>query len=319
LHRLYTKMHTVTQSEPNWEWYRTFLTVLETGSLSAAGRAMGLTQPTVGRHIDSLESALALKLFTRSFDGFAPTDAALELKPYAAGVAATSAALLRVASGHGSGVRGTVRLSASEVIGVEVLAPILATLRNEHPELVIELVLSNKVDDLLHREADIAVRMLRPTQDALLAKRVGGIELGLHAHQRYLAAHGTPKSMDELSRHALIGFDHENAYIRRLQDQFPIFSRAALAFRADSDLAQLAAIRAGFGIGVCQSALAARDKALVRVLRGKFSLRMDTWIAMHEDLRASARCAVTFTALAAGLAAYIQQRVDDLPAPTGRL
>lgn len=107
--------------EPSWEWYRTFLQVLETGSLSAAARAMGLTQPTVGRHVDSLENALALKLFTRSFDGFKPTEAALELQPYAAGLASTAAALRRVASSHGSGVRGTVRLTASEIVGVEVL------------------------------------------------------------------------------------------------------------------------------------------------------------------------------------------------------
>ena len=300
-------MNTMNRREPNWEWYRTFLAVLETGSLSAAGRALGMTQPTIGRHIDGLESALALKLFTRSFDGFAPTDAALELRPYAADVAATSAALLRVASSHGAGVRGTVRLTASEVIGVEVLPPILAALRNEHPELVIELVLSNKVDDLLHREADIAVRMLRPTQDALVAKRIGGIEVGLYAHERYLAAHGAPKTIDELSLHAIVGFDRENAFIRRFQDQFPVFARAALAFRADSDLAQLAVVRAGFGIGACQSALAARDKALVRVLPASFSLAMDTWVAMHEDLRESARCAVTFAAIAAGLKAYIRR------------
>ncbi|WP_394790567.1 LysR family transcriptional regulator [Rhodoferax sp.] len=304
-------MHTMainaTETEPNWEWYRTFLQVLQTGSLSAAGRAMGLTQPTVGRHIDSLETALALKLFTRSFDGFTPTDAALELGPYAAGVASTAAALRRAASSHGAGVRGTVRLTASEVIGVEVLPPILAALRAEHPQLTIELVLSNKVDDLLHREADIAVRMLRPAQDALVAKRVGGIEVGLHAHTRYLAAHGMPKSMDALSEHALIGFDQENAYIRKLQDRFPVFSRAAFGFRADSDLAQLAAIRAGFGIGFCQSALAAKDPSLVRVLKTQFSLTLDTWIAMHEDLRESPRCAVTFAALAAGLSAYLQR------------
>ncbi len=300
-------MHTMTENEPNWEWYRTFLRVLETGSLSAAGRTMGLTQPTVGRHIDSLETALGLKLFTRTFDGFAPTDAALELLPYAAGLATTAAALRRVASSHGSGVRGTVRLTASEVIGVEVLPPILAALRREHPKLIIELVLSNKVDDLLHREADIAVRMFRPSQDALVAKRVGGVEVGLHAHERYLTEHGVPKSMDELSGHAIIGFDHENAFIRKLQDQFPAFSRAAFAFRADSDLVHLAAIRAGFGIGICQSALAARDEAIVRVLKTKFSLTMDTWIAMHEDLRESPRCAVTFAALAAGLSAYLRR------------
>lgn len=299
-------MHTMVENEPSWEWYRTFLNVLETGSLSAAGRAMGLTQPTVGRHIDSLETALALKLFTRSFDGFAPTDAALELKPYATGVAATAAALRRVASSHGSGVRGTVRLTASEIIGVEVLPPILAALRHKHPELIIELVLSNKVDDLLHREADIAVRMVRPTQQALLAKRVGGIGLGLYARKDYLRRHGIPESMDALSGHAIIGFDHETLFIRKLQEQFPIFSRAALAFRANSDLAQLAAIRAGFGIGVCQVALAAKDKRLVRILKSKFSLTMDTWVAMHEDLRESPRCATTFAALAAGLAEYIQ-------------
>lgn len=300
-------MHTMTENEPNWEWYRTFLRVLETGSLSAAGRAMGLTQPTVGRHIDSLETALGLKLFTRTFDGFAPTDAALELEPYAAALATTAAALRRVASSHGSGVRGTVRLTASEVIGVEVLPPILAALRREHPKLIIELVLSNKVDDLLHREADIAVRMFRPSQDALVAKRVGGVEVGLHAHKRYLTEHGVPKSMEALSGHAIIGFDHENTFIRKLQDQFPVFSRTAFAFRADSDLAHLAAIRAGFGICICQSALAARDAAIVRVLKTKFSLTMDTWIAMHEDLRESPRCAVTFAALAAGLSAYLRR------------
>lgn len=293
-------------SEPNWEWYRSFLQVLETGSLSAAGRAMGLTQPTVGRHIDSLETALGLKLFTRSFDGFAPTDAAQELRPYAAGIAATAAALRRAASSHGAGIRGTVRLTASEVIGVEVLPPILAALRGEHPELVIELMLSNRADDLLHREADIAVRMFQPAQEALVVRRVGGIELGLHAHKRYLAARGVPRSMDALAHHTLIGFDRENAFIRRFQEKFPAFSRERFAFRADSDLAQLGAIRAGIGIGICQSALAARDRQLVRVLRSQFSLTMETWIAMHEDLRASARCAATYAALAVGLAAYIR-------------
>ena len=297
----------MTQSESSWEWYRTFLRVLETGSLSAAGRAMGLTQPTVGRHIDNLEKALGLKLFIRSFDGFAPTDAALELRPYAAGVAATTAALRRVASSHGSGVRGTVRLTASEVISVEVLPPILAALKNEHPALTIELVMSNKADDLLHREADIAVRMFRPVQDALVAKYVGGIEVGLYAHQRYLAGHGTPQSVAELADHALIGFDYESAYVRRFQEQFPWFSRASLSFRADSDLAQLALLRAGFGIGICQSALAANDKDLVRLLPTEFSIVMDTWVAMHEDLRQSARCAATFAALVAGLEAYVQR------------
>jgi DNA-binding transcriptional LysR family regulator len=293
--------------EPNWEWYRSFLQVIEDGSLSAAGRSLGLAQPTVGRHIESLEAALGLKLFTRTFEGFSPTDAANELKPYAVGLATTAAALRRVASGHGSGVRGTVRVTASEVICVEVLPPILAELRTEYPELAIELALSNKVDDLLLREADIAVRMFRPTQDALIAKRVGGIEVGLHAHESYLAQHGVPMSINELFRHTLIGFDEENAFVRSVQPEIKDFTRNTFAFRSNSDLAQLSAIRAGFGVGACQSRLAARDTRLVRLLPKEFSLTMDTWVAMHEDLRGSARCAVTFAALVSGLTAYIHE------------
>jgi len=297
-------MNGMTDAEPNWEWYRSFVAVLETGSLSAAGREMGMAQPTVGRHIDNLEAALQLKLFTRSFDGFAPTDAALELKPYAASLWATAAALRRVASSQGDGVRGTVRITASEVISVEVLPPMLARLREAHPELVIELAPSNKVEDLLRRDADIAVRMLRPTQDALVARRIGGIEVGLHANRRYLDLHGTPRTMHDLGRHALLGWDTETAYLRQLQSKFPDLARPRFAFRTDSDVAQLAAIRAGLGIGFCQAGLAARDPSLVRVLKSGFSLVLDTWVAMHADLRDSPRCAIVFAALARELGAY---------------
>ena len=291
-------------TEPNWEWYRSFVAVLETGSLSAAGRAMGMTQPTVGRHVDSLEAALQLKLFTRSFDGFTPTDAALELKPYAVSLSATAAALRRVATSQGDGVRGTVRLTASEIVSNEVLPPILADLRDAHPALVIELVPSNKVENLLRRDADIAVRMTTPSQDALVARRVARIDVGLHAHRRYLDRHGTPRSMDELSGHALIGWDTETAYIRRFQERYPQVTREHFAFRSDSDVAQLAAIRAGLGIGFCQARLAARDPSMVRLFKSTLSLNLETWIAMHADLRDSPRCAVTFAALADGLAAY---------------
>lgn len=294
--------------EPNWAWYRSFLSVMENGSLSGAARALGLTQPTMGRDFDGLEAALGLTLFTRSFDGFAPTDAGLELKPYARGLSATAAALRRAADIQGEGVRGTVRLTASEIVGVEVLPPILAKLRRNHPNLSIELMLSNRVDDLLHREANIAVRMLPAIQDGLVARRIGGIEVGLHTHQNYLERHGTPKTLHELGSHTLIGFDRENELIRRLQKQYSAFIRSSLAFRADSDLAQLAAIRAGFGIGICQSALAKRDVKLVRILPRQFSVAFDPWIAKHEDPRGSPRCSVTFAALAEDIAAYLNNR-----------
>jgi DNA-binding transcriptional LysR family regulator len=212
---------------------------------------------------------------------------------------------LRAASGHGEGVRGTVRISASEVIGIEVLPPILASLRASHPDLVIELTLSSRVEDLLRREADIAVRMVRPSQEALIARRVGDIELGLHAHRDYLERCGTPSTWEELKSHTIIGFDTETSFIRSARSKLGAFSRDNFALRTDSDVAQLAAIRAGYGIGFCQVRIAERNPSLVRLLPQAFDLRLDTWIAMHEDLRDSPRCRATFAALVDGLGHYI--------------
>jgi DNA-binding transcriptional LysR family regulator len=291
--------------EANWDWYRAFLGVMQTGSLSGAARALGLTQPTVGRHVDALEGALGLKLFIRTYDGYAPSEAARRLLPYAEALAASAAALTRVASSEGDGVRGTVRIAASDVVGVEVLPPILARLREAHPALTIELHLSDQLDDLLQREADIAVRMVRPSQQAVVARRVGIVQVGLFASPDYLARHGTPATVAELAGHSLVGPDGDTDWLRRLRQQFPMMARERLALRVDSNLAQLAAIRAGFGIGGCQVGLAARAPTLVRVLAADFEIKLDTWIAMHEDLRETPRCAVTFAALVEGMAAYI--------------
>jgi DNA-binding transcriptional LysR family regulator len=306
------------QSEPGWELYRSFLAVLREGSLSAAARALGLAQPTLGRHVDALEQALRLALFTRTRDGLAPTEAALQLRPHAEAMAATAAAIRRTASAQGDSMRGTVRITASEVIGAEVLPPILAELRAAHPELVLELVLSNRVEDLLRRDADIAVRMIRPTQEALLARRLGTVEIGLYAQRRYLDRHGVPAHLDDLGGHALIGYDRETSFIRALQANGVPLRREMFALRTDSDLAQLAAIRAGFGIGGCQVGLARREPSLVRVLPDAFAIRLETWLAMHEALRATRSCRVTFDALAQGLAAYLGGDGTPAAARSGR-
>ena len=293
--------------EPNWDHYRSFLAVLDAGSLSAAARELGLAQPTLGRHIDALESALGYALFVRSQLGYLPTEQALLLKPYAQTLSATASALLRAASSGGDQARGTVRITASEAVGCEVLPPILARLHQQHPELQIELAVSNRPQDLLRREADIAVRMLAPAQEALVARRIGAIELGMFAHRSYLERRGVPSALADLPTHALIGFDHENAFIRRLKHHLGDLTRSMFALRSDSDLAQLAAIRAGFGIGICQAGIARRDPQLVRVLPELFSIELDTWLAMHEDLRNSKRCTVVFAALADGLTSYMRR------------
>ncbi|WP_373986872.1 LysR family transcriptional regulator [Duganella sp. BuS-21] len=296
-------------TEPDWDLYRSFLAVLREGSLSGAARALGLTQPTIGRHIDALEQALGLSLFTRSQSGFIATDDAHALQPYADTLAAASSALLRAASGLGRGaeaqLQGTVRVTASEVVSVEVLPPILARLRASHPGLTIELAVSNRMENLLRRDADIAVRMQRPEQDVLVARRIGNIDLGFHARRDYLERHGTPHSWEELARHTLIGIDSENAFTRKLQPLLSGLAGCNYAVRSDSDLVHLASIRAGLGIGICQVRLAARDPALVRVVPELLTIPLDTWLAMHENLRANPACAAVYSALAAGLDDYI--------------
>ena len=288
-------------SEPDWNLYRTLLAVLQEGSLSGAARRLGLTQPTIARHIEALEQAVGGDLFLRTPRGLDPTDLALQLQPHAESLAATAAALMRVATGVGGDVRGTVRLSASEVFGVEHLPPVLAALRQRHPELVVELVLSNSVDDLLRRESDIAVRNVEPTQDALIARKLPSITLGLHAHRQYLKRRGVPASIADLANHDVIGFDRETPAIRALLERFPAITRSMFALRADSDLAQLAAIRSGFGIGICQVPIARRDHNLVRVLEHDVDMELGVWLAMHENLRDSARCRALFDALVSGL------------------
>lgn len=288
-------------TEPSWELYRSYLSVLKEGSLSGAARALGLAQPTVGRHVEALEKSLGLDLFTRSQTGLLPTPAALELKPYAEAMSSSAAALMRAAVSQGD-VEGTVRISASEVIGSEVLPSIVVQLQAAHPRLKIELALTNRVEDLLLREADIAVRMTRPDQGALLARRIGVVELGLYAHRGYLHKRSVPKKPSDLATHALIGFDEETPFLRAASKALPGWRRNAFTVRTDSDLAQFALIRAGAGIGVCQVALARRYPELVRILADDFTFPLAMWVAMHEDLRHSARCKVPFDALCAGLA-----------------
>jgi len=160
------------------------------------------------------------------------------------------------------------------------------------------------VQDLLQREADIAVRMTQPRQELLIARSVGVVALGVFAHRSYLARHGAPKTVPDLAQHALIGFDQETPFLRAARKAMPEWRRESFSIRTDSDVAHLALIRAGCGIGVCQVALAKRDADLVRVLL-KFELKLETWVTMHEDLRNSPRCRVTFDALVKGLTAYV--------------
>jgi DNA-binding transcriptional LysR family regulator len=288
---------------PGWDLYRSFLAVVRERSLSGAARSLGLTQPTIGRHIDALEHALGASLFTRSQAGLKPTVGAAALVPYAEAMASAASALERAASGEAQEERGSVRITASEMIGTEVLPPGLAAFREAHPRIAVELVLSNRSEDLLRRDVDIAVRMVRPTQEALVTRKLGILHVRFHAHPRYLAVHGTPTTLAELRQHPLIGFDKE-PFKGRIPDLAIPLRRDIFAFRCDRDVGQYAALRAGFGIGMCQVALGKRD-GLVPVVHHLIEFEMGVWVAMHRDLKATRRMKLMFDHLAEHLQAYI--------------
>ena len=294
------------RSTLDWTLVRSFLAVAEHKSLSAAARALSLTQPTIGRHVDALESALGVKLFTRSVHGLKLSDAALDLVPHAQAMAATAAALQRAASGEAADERGTVRITASDIIGVEVLPAIIAAMRVKHPSIAIELVLTNRSENLLQREADVAVRMVRPTQQGLVARKLGDVPVLLYAHKSYATRRGIPKTIADLARHDVIGYDAQPPITTGLGELGVAVTRESFSLRTDNDLAQLALLRAGAGIGGMQRQLAARERNIVPVLHNAIKLPLEMWLVMHEDLRTVRRVRLTFDVLAAGLAAYVK-------------
>ncbi|WP_135451228.1 MULTISPECIES: LysR family transcriptional regulator [Tabrizicola] len=282
-----------------WDHWRSFIAVAEEGSLSGAARALRLTQPTVGRHIDLLERAVGAGLFLRAPHGMSLTDLGRDLLPEARAMAAAAAALERTASAPLDAGRGIVRLTASEVVGAEILPGVLSPLLAAHPGLEVELVLSNRNEDLLRREADLAVRMARPAQSGLVARRIAVVRIGLYAHARYLAAHGTPQTPADLAGHLLIGPDRDEGPLAAMAAAG--LDRRMLRFRCDREAAQLNALRAGLGIGAAQAGIARACPDLRPVLQSQFDFRLDCWLAMHEDLRASARVRLLFDHLAAHL------------------
>jgi len=279
-----------------WDHWRSFIAVAEQGSLSAAARMLGLTQPTVSRHIDLLESAVAAALFLRSPQGMDLSDLGEQLLDEARAMAASAAALERAASAPADAVRGVVRITASEVVGSEILPDVIGRLVRECPGLEVELVLSNRNEDLLRREADIAVRMARPTQAGLVARKIADVRIGLYAHSRYLARFGMPQSPQELAGHVLIGPDRDISALAALNTTG--ITRRMIRFRCDRESAQMNAIRAGVGIGAMQAGIAKRSPQLCPVLAEHVSFPLECWLAVHEDLRRNARMRAAFDHLA---------------------
>ncbi|WP_424810584.1 LysR family transcriptional regulator [Roseococcus sp. YIM B11640] len=288
----------------DWSLLRAFVAVIRHGSLSAAARALRLTQPTLGRQVRALEEQLGEALFDRLPSGLRPNARAMALLAQAEAMDQAAAELSTALAGNPDAPSGTVRLSSSEIIGTRVLVPILGDLAISHPEIEIELSISNTYENLLRRDADIAVRLDRPAQEEVIAQRVGELEVGMFASRAYLKRRGMPSSLTDLGQHRMIGPDQDQRAMSIIMERRGLpLSRGLFTFRSDSRLAQEAAVRAGIGIGPIRTFEVEDDPEMVRVLPQGFVERLPIWVTAHPDMRHARRLRVVYDAVVAGFRA----------------
>jgi DNA-binding transcriptional LysR family regulator len=299
-------MNKPTNTGFDWSLVRSFLAVLDHGSLLAGARALRTSQPTLGRHIVELETQLGALLFERTGRGLVPTALALQVREAARAMESAAQDLGRTLSGAQSLTSGTVRITASVPVAVELLPGVLAQLRLQMPELQIEVVSSNQISNLLRREADIAVRMVRPEQGSLVAKKIGNVALGAFAHRNYLARRGVPRQPTDLLRHDLIGSDADTAILQGFRTMgFPV-ERDSFVLRSDDFMVQWRAVQAGVGVGFCAEYMARNDPQVMRILAGQLSIPpLPMWLAVHREIRTSRRIRAVFDFLADALPALI--------------
>ena len=274
---------------PDWTLLRSFLAVAETGSLSAAARQLGLTQPTLGRHIADLEASLGTPLFTRIPRGLQPTDSALSLLPAAQDMRDAAARLALLAAGRQESLSGTVRLTASRVVSHFLLPPMLARLRVAEPGIEIELVPSDTSENLLFREADIALRMYRPTQEGVVTRHLTDLHMGLYAAPSYLDRKGRPQTLEDLAGHDVIGFDRSDLMARMLASLGLSIPTESFAVRTDDQVVYWNLVRAGCGIGGGQRLVGDPDPTVERVAAFLPLPALPVWLTAPEALRQNAR------------------------------
>ncbi|MGM0584541.1 MAG: LysR family transcriptional regulator, partial [Pseudomonadota bacterium] len=285
----------------DWADLQALLAVARAGSLSAAAREGGVSQPTLSRRIAALEGRLGATLFVRGAGGVRLTDAGREALAQAEAMEAAAARLSVSAAGRAQGLRGVVRVSASRYVAAYLLPGLLAELLEAEPGLEIEVSASDETSNLLLREADVALRMYRPTQDDVIARKAGELALGLFASDAYAARHGLPETPEEMRAHRVLGYDRSDLVVEGFAAAgLPVPTRF-FRLRTDDQVVYWEAVRAGAGIGVGQVAVAAQQPGLRRVLPGLGIGALPVWVAAHSELRASARVRRVFDALAEGM------------------
>jgi len=274
---------------PDWTLLRSFLAVAETGSLSAAATRIATTQPTLSRHIRELEAVLGVALFTRSVRGLDPTEAALGLIDDARTMGAAAEALALKAAGRSQQLTGTVRITAAVIVANLILPTLLLALREAEPSIQIEIVASDLTQNLLRRDADIAIRMIDPTQNALIARKLGEAPIGLFGTRAYFARRGRIETIKDLLEHDLIGFDRNDGIVKAYAANGHSVTREDFPVRCDDQMLYWNLLLAGAGVGFAQTLVARRYHELEQVDVDMRVPPMPVWLVMHEEVRTNAR------------------------------
>ena len=286
----------------DWAFVPSFLAVAETGSLSAAARQTGQSQPTVGRHIKALEAQLGVELFRRIPKGLELTEAGMDILTYAREMKQAAARLRLAAEGRDEEASGTVRITASVVTSYFTLPPIIAKMRRDWPQIAIELVPSDTTENLIFREADIAVRMYRPTQPDVIARQLGERRIGLYAARAYLERAGRPRDLEELLQLDFVGYDRNDTIIHTMADMGVDVSREFFPVRCDDQAAHWNLVRAGCGVGGMQMVIGDADPLLEQVMPEIELPTLPIWLVAPDALRTNARIRKVWDGLARALA-----------------
>ncbi|SDW19631.1 LysR family transcriptional regulator [Litoreibacter albidus] len=285
----------------DWNHVRAFLATVEEGSLSAAARATGLTQPTLGRQVAALEDAIGVTLFERVGRSLTLTTSGAQLVDHvrAMGDAATRISL--AASGQSHSIEGLVRISVSDVLATYQLPKIIAQLRDTAPGIEVEVVASNAISDLLRRDADIALRHVRPEQPALIARKLADNRAYLYATPDYLTRIGSPTTLQGFKNAEFIGFGVPDEMLPHFVAMGLPLSRANIRYHSHSGVVGWQMVRQGLGVGVMSEEVARLSPEVVRALPDQSAIVFPTWLVSHRELITSSRIRLVFDVLAAAL------------------
>ncbi|MDP2074123.1 LysR family transcriptional regulator [Hydrogenophaga sp.] len=286
----------------DWNQLKAFLETADTGSLSAAARKLGLTQPTLSRQVAAIERQMGVTLFERVGKSMSLTPTGIELLEHARAMGAAAEALSLAATGRSQAVGGVVSVSATDAVAAHLLPPMVRRLREQEPGIAIEVISSNALSDLLRREADIAIRHVKPEQPDLIARLIREASASFYASEDWVRIHGHPRNAEDAAHLAFVGADRSGQYLAYLRQHGLPLSEANFSCYAEHSVASWSLVRQGMGIGAMMDEIARETPGVVRVLDDVPRVHFPIWLVSHRELRTSRRIRVVFEALAQGLA-----------------